>query len=90
MFHLNSWIDPDDPVQMTFFGAKIYWTSSDLDNALTDIADDRERAIFFSVSAKTVLAPYDGGFDVISLDTQKILRLEAKFSDWMSNRPDKL
>ena len=89
-----TWIDhseePADQSEMTFFATSSNWKPGSLDELFADIANDQERAILFSKEKQTVLAPYDGGFDVISLQPGKISDLERKYRGWMSSRPDKL
>ncbi|MEX3007095.1 hypothetical protein [Hoeflea sp. TYP-13] len=89
-----SWVDeqeePEYQAQAMFFVVRIDWKHSSQDWLFTNIAEDRERAILFSDNEKTVFAPYDGGFDIICHQTEKIRHLESKFGSWMSDRPDKL
>jgi hypothetical protein len=88
------WIDedeePEDQSEMSFFASRLIWKRSSLDRLFREIAEDQERAILFSEDAQTVLAPYDGGFDIISFQPGKIAQLENSFSTWMSSRSDKL
>ena len=44
--------------------------------------------MFVSLSKKCVIAPYDGGVDVIVDSTEKRDRLKAKYVDWLSDRED--
>lgn len=88
------WIDeveePEDQSEWSFFKSRLEWKRSSLDWLLREIADDDERAIIFSEEAQTVFAPYDGGFDIISLQPGKIFQLENTYRTWMSSRSDKL
>jgi hypothetical protein len=89
-----SWIDlreePEDQVPRTFFSKQVLCKPPSLDWLFTEVAEERENAILFDEGQSTVLAPYDGGFDVISLQRGMIDALETKFGSWMSERPDKL
>lgn len=89
-----SWIDqtdePEDQIETVFFVTKVEWNPMSFDWLFTEIAKDDARAIWFDPSSKTVLAPYDGGFDIISLHPNKITDLETKFPKWMSERSDRL
>lgn len=88
-----SWIvskgEPEDQIQATFYAAKILWEPFLLDWLFIEIAEDRERAILFAERQRTVLAPYDGGFDIICPQPEKIRALETNFGSWMSDAPDK-
>lgn len=79
-----------NPFELTFFACAHDWTSNSLDGLFGQIADDQEKAILFSDETQTVLAPYDGGFDIISLQPGKIRDLETKYQSWMSRRADRL
>ncbi|KPA21096.1 hypothetical protein shim_25610 [Shimia sp. SK013] len=88
------WIDPDeeleDQSEMSFYVSRLEWERSSLDRLFLEIAEDQERAILFSEDTQTVLAPYDGGFDIISFEPEKIVQLEKNYRMWMSSRSDKL
>ncbi|GAA4226650.1 DUF3885 domain-containing protein [Sagittula marina] len=88
-----TWIDGSedtaDQSEITFFATVHDWKPRSLDGLFSEIANDQERAVLFSVNTKTVLAPYNGGFDVISLRPGKISDLESRYRTWMSNRSDK-
>jgi len=64
------------------------WESGKRDKILKAIADDEIRAMFVSPSNKCVIAPYDGGVDVIVNSTQKRDNLKAKYGNWLSDRED--
>ncbi|MFN3209331.1 MAG: hypothetical protein ACE369_10080 [Roseovarius sp.] len=88
------WIDenqkPGDQMEWSVFASRLEWKRSCLDRLFREIADDRERAVLFSEETQTVFAPYDGGFDIVSLHPGKILQLERTYRPWMSSRSDKL
>ncbi|MDV4166886.1 hypothetical protein [Rhodovulum sp. FJ3] len=94
MSKVMDWIDEDEAPayqqEWSFFASRAEWTRSSLDWLFREIAEDRERAVLFSEDAQTVFAPYDGGFDIISLQPGKITQLENTYSSWMSSRPDQL
>lgn len=64
------------------------WKNRNRDEILKAIADDEIRVMFVSPSKKCVIAPYDGGVDVIVDSTEKRDRLKAKYKDWLSDRED--
>lgn len=64
------------------------WKNGNRDEILKAIADDEIRAMFVSPLSKCVIAPYDGGVDVIVDTTEKRDRLKAKYKNWLSGRED--
>lgn len=80
----------EDHTQLTIYAAPTIWRSGSFDELFDDIAVDREQAFFFDPSNNTVLAPYDGGFDLIGRDVLQRLNFERKFQGWMSKRSDKM
>jgi len=82
--------NPEDQIEMTFFVARIDWSPGCLDELFWDIAEDRDRALLFSETDGAVLAPYDGGFDIVCLRPRKLAELEKRHRGWMSDRSDKL
>lgn len=64
------------------------WKSGKRDKILKAIADDEIRAMFVSPSNKCVIAPYDGGVDVIVNSNEKRDNLKSKYKDWLSDRED--
>lgn len=66
------------------------WENGNKDEILKAIADDEIRAMFVSPSKKCVIAPYDGGVDVIVESMEKRDRLKSKYKDWLSKRADGL
>lgn len=64
------------------------WKNGNRDEILKAIADDEIRAMFVNPSKKCVIAPYDGGVDVIVDSTENRDRLKAKYKNWLSDRED--
>ena len=64
------------------------WKNGNRDEILKAIADDEIRAMFISPSKKCVIAPYDGGVDVIVDSSEKRDILRNKYNDWLSERED--
>ena len=64
------------------------WEIGSKDEILKAIADDEIRAMFISPSGKCIIAPYDGGVDVIVDSTEKRDKLKAKYKEWLSKRED--
>lgn len=53
------------------------------------VADDETRVLFFDASLSWLLAPYDGGVDVIA-EPEVIARLRDEHPDWLSSHPSGL
>lgn len=66
------------------------WIKNTFDDVLNDIANDAIRVIFLSVDKDIVVAPYDGGMDLILEDRASRDRYKTKFRDWLSSRSDGL
>ena len=66
------------------------WQPNKFDSILKDIADDQLKAFFISVDKKLIIAPYDGGVDVILNDTETRNIYKQKYSDWLPQRQDGL
>lgn len=64
--------------------------NSPSDSALLAIAHDRLRALWMHPETKEVMAPYDGGVDLILIDGSRTATLRQRFAKWLSNRDDGL
>ncbi len=64
------------------------WESHTLDPILMMIAGEQLRA--FIMAPDCVIAPYDGGVDVILNDPHTCYALKRQFKAWLSQRPDGL
>jgi hypothetical protein len=64
------------------------WKKGNRDKILKAIADDEIRAMFVGTSKKCIIAPYDGGVDVIVDSRETRDRLKDKYKDWLSDRED--
>ncbi|MEP4052116.1 MAG: hypothetical protein ABJN22_07720 [Litorimonas sp.] len=92
---LFSWQDPtDEPDARATWSTcadRIPWRNGCLDQTFKKIADEEEYGIILtSHDMKTVLAPYDGGFDLIIFDSHRKHELVQKYLEWLSPRDDKL
>ena len=70
-----------------FFCAEV-WTRNHFDNILRDIAQDNLRAFFMAIEKDVVIAPYDGGMDLVLKDSRTRDHYKAKYHDWLSDRED--
>ncbi len=66
------------------------WASGRFNDILKDIAEDNSRAFFMSIAGECIIAPYDGGMDIIVKDTDTRDRLKYKYKAWLSERGDGL
>jgi len=64
------------------------WQKGKYDNVLRDIANDEVRVSFVSVDSDTIVAPYDGGVDLILKDSQTRDSYKIKYRAWLSSRED--
>jgi hypothetical protein len=64
------------------------WESQTLNPFLIMIADDQMRA--FIIGPECLIAPYDGGMDIILKDPHTCWSFKRQFKDWVSKRPDGL
>lgn len=62
----------------------IHWQSSTWDKLLKEIAYDELRAFFISIANELIIAPYDGGIDIILKDEPTRNIYKTKYKDWLS------
>lgn len=88
------WIDPreapEDQSPYFFWATRSLSIEGRFDALFTAIAEEQDRAIFFASGTEPVLAPYDGGFDVVAPSEEVLRNLESRFGSWMSDRQDGL
>ena len=65
--------------------AEIDWCSNKHDEILKAIASWEVVALLLSVEAKCIIAPYDGGIDIILKDTVTRDQYKEKYRDWLSS-----
>jgi len=66
------------------------WRNGSLDPLLLRIADDEQRALIMPADLRWLLAPYDGGMDVVAATTKIRDDLKARHADWLSAHPSGL
>ncbi len=86
--HSNKFIDED--VLYTPEFAEIHWQVDRYNNLLKAIADDELRAFFVALEQNVIIAPYDGGVDIIFKDVETKKYYKSKYSEWLSARADGL
>lgn len=74
----------DVPILM----ASLHWERKCLDTVLQAVADDvLETPLIVGLKQGCVLAPYDGGMDIIARDRATRDRLRQRYSAWLSRHP---
>lgn len=66
------------------------WKRGRRDDILQAIANDDLRAMFICPSKKCIIAPYDGGVDIIVDSREKRDNFKLKYKNWLSQREDGL
>ena len=64
------------------------WTEGKYNKLLREIANEESRVMFICPSKNCILAPYDGGVDIIAKTELERDRLKVKYSQWLSARED--
>ena len=94
MTHVLSWVDEDEDLehqcQREFWATKVAWKLASLDRYFSGVAEEEYSLALYDPSTSKVLAPYDGGFDIFSFQTDFLTSIEEKYGHWISDRPDKL
>jgi len=67
-----------------------FWKSEAKNEILKAIANDEIRAMFICPSRECIIAPYDGGVDIVVKSIEKRNELKNKYKDWLSERKDGL
>lgn len=84
-------IKPEDHDEEEYFDIYIktdFWKSESKNEILKAIADDQIRVMFICPSKHCIVAPYDGGVDIIVESTAKRDKLKLKYKGWLSERED--
>lgn len=86
-------LSPIDYEPGTFYQARFseqVWQPHKFDELLREIAEDQTRAFFISWRKACIVAPYDGGVDVLLKDNATRNHYREKYRSWLSARPDGL
>ena len=70
--------------------AETVWKPNYHDNILREIASDNIRAFFVSFDKNIIIAPYDGGVDIVLKDSLTKENYKNKYKPWLSQRDDGL
>jgi hypothetical protein len=60
------------------------------DSILKSIANDEWRLFFLDPKSNTIIAPYDGGVDIILGEKHPLPIFKKKYENWLSKREDGL
>ena len=66
------------------------WKRDSQNKLLKNIADDEFRAIFVCAKMNCIIAPYDGGMDIIVESKEYRNKLKTRYKNWLSKREDGL
>ncbi|GAB3743763.1 DUF3885 domain-containing protein [Spirosoma lituiforme] len=80
--------DYDSDVVYKPIFTQVNWQPPAYNDILKDIAEDNLRVLFVSVSNQCLLAPYDGGVDIIFKDQPIKDLYKTKYKTWLSANED--
>jgi hypothetical protein len=86
--NIGVFVDKENETVFQSFQFETVWQSGCLDQMLVMIADDRMRA--FIIAPDSLIAPYDGGVDIILKDEHARDDFKERFKAWLSGREDGL
>nr|WP_156809766.1 hypothetical protein [Riemerella columbina] len=91
---IGNWIsnsaNEDEEPPLNLYVETTEWHRDEKNELLRAIADDTVRAMWVCPFKNILIAPYDGGMDIIVPSTQQRDRLKNKYKDWLSHREDGL
>jgi hypothetical protein len=81
-------VDINNEAEFSSFIIDETWESGSFNPMLIMIAEEQMRA--FIIGTHCIVAPYDGGMDIILKDADTCQAFKRQFADWLSKRPDGL
>ena len=69
---------------------EVIWESNRYDDLLKAVANYELIAFFVSFEQNAIIAPYDGGVDIIFKDVETKRHYQLKYHEWLSDRTDGL
>ncbi|MCA9612830.1 MAG: hypothetical protein H6722_16295 [Sandaracinus sp.] len=80
--------EPDDDLEtrVVFHAAKVTWQDGAFDDAILAVAEDRRRVLWMNDATGEVLAPYDGGFDLVLTHRARRDALREQWKSWVAPR----
>jgi hypothetical protein len=89
MFKLSKdWFD--EGVKFTPCFAEDIYAPNRFDRILKSIANDEWRLFFLDPKSNRIIAPYDGGIDLVFEDEEQLNVYKNKYKNWLSQRQDGL
>jgi hypothetical protein len=86
--NIGVFVDNDSEAVFQSFIFETTWETNGLNPMLIEIADDNLRA--FIIGEDCLIAPYDGGMDLIFKDEPTKYFYQRKYKKWLSEREDGL
>jgi hypothetical protein len=80
----------DEGMKFTPCFAEEVYTPHIFDSILKSIANDEWRLFFLDTKSHTIIAPYDGGMDIIFGKKHPLSIFKKKYEYWLSKREDGL
>jgi hypothetical protein len=80
----------DDGLMFTPTFAEEIYAPNKFDSILKSIANDEWRLFFLDPKSHTIIAPYDGGVDIIFGNEGPLSIFSEKYKNWLSKREDGL
>lgn len=85
-----TWVDPfeesEDRLENWAYAKSMQWKMGRFDGLLTKRADDKiYNVLWVSPTSAEIFIPYDGGFDLILENKDRVNHLANKYSEWMSD-----
>ncbi len=88
LINLGTYIDREAETVFQSFLFTVSWEAHAFNHILKQIANDELRAFF--VNENYLISPYDGGIDIIFLDSTNRDFYKNKYQAWLSDRADGL
>jgi hypothetical protein len=80
----------DEGIKYTPCFAEELYAPNKFDTILKSIANDEWRLFFVDTKSLTIIAPYDGGVDILFKDEHPLSIFKEKYENWCSKREDGL
>lgn len=88
--HLHDPVNYEKGQIYTLMFTEQVWSHHKYDEILRDVAEDNLRVFFVSICNNYIVAPYDGGMDIILRDSSTRDLYKERYRQWLSFRDDGL
>jgi hypothetical protein len=78
----------EDEMLLDIYIKRDIWKHNSRNDLLKAVANDEIRIMFICPSKRCIVAPYDGGVDIIVDSSEKRDNLKIKYKDWLSEHQD--